>query len=72
MVMTTLTLKTTSLKKLHLIEELAKELGIVVEKSVSSKKTKTPNASTIRAIKEAKAGKAEKMTLDEFKNLLYS
>jgi hypothetical protein len=70
--MTTLTLKTTSLKKLHLIEELAKELGITVEKSVSSNKTKTPNTTTTKAIKEAKEGKTEKMTLGEFKNLLYS
>lgn len=72
MTMTTLTLKTTSLKKLNLIEELAKELGITVEKSVSPNKKKTPNTKTIKAIKEAKAGKAEKMTLDQFKKLLYS
>jgi hypothetical protein len=67
--MTTLTLKTTSKKKLNLIEELAKELGILVEKSVEVKKTKTPNSTTLKAIKETKA---EKMNIIEFRKLLYS
>ncbi len=67
--MTTLTLKTTSKKKLNLIEELAKELGILVEKSVKVKKTKTPNSTTLKAIKESKA---EKMNIIEFRKLLYS
>jgi hypothetical protein len=67
--MTTLTLKTTSKKKLNLIEELAKELGILVEKSVEVRKTKTPNSTTLKAIKEAKA---EKMNIIEFRKLLYS
>ncbi len=67
--MTTLTLKTTSKKKLNLIEELAKELGILIEKSVEVKKTKTPNSTTLKAIKETKA---EKMNIIEFRKLLYS
>jgi hypothetical protein len=67
--MTTLTLKTTSKKKLNLIEELAKELGILVEKSIEVKKTKTPNSTTHKAIKETKA---EKMNISEFRKLMYS
>jgi len=72
MVMTTLTLKTTSKRKLELIEELAKELGITVEKAETKKTSKTPNATTVKSIKEAKSGKTEKMSLGEFRNLLYS
>lgn len=70
--MTTLTLKTTSKRKLELIEELAKELGITVEKVASKKSSKTPNATTVKSIKEAKSGKTEKMDLGEFRKLLYS
>lgn len=66
--MSTITLKTTSKKKLDLIEALAKELGITVQKDTS----KTPNATTMKAIKEAKTGKTTKVSLDNFRKQLYA
>ena len=47
--MSTITLKTTSKKKLDLIEALAKELGITVQKDTD----KMPNTTTMKAIKDA-------------------
>lgn len=70
--MTTLTLRASSKKKLNLIEELAKELGIIVEKTEKSKVTKSHNGTTRKAILEAKKGKGEKMNIEEFRKLLYS
>jgi len=68
--MSTIILKTTSKKKLDLIEALAKELGISVQKEIV--KTKTPNSTTLKAIKEAKLGKSTKVTLDAFRKQLYA
>lgn len=68
--MSTIILKTSSKKKLDLIEALAKELGISVQKEVV--KTKIPNSTTIKAIKEAKTGKSTKVTLDAFRKQLYA
>lgn len=66
--MSTITLKTTSKKKLDLIEALAKELGITVQKDGAKK----PNATTLKAIKEAKTGKTTKVSLDNFRKQLYA
>ncbi|HQV78568.1 MAG TPA: hypothetical protein PLJ42_06370 [Chitinophagales bacterium] len=66
--MSTITLKTTSKKKLDLIEALAKELGITVQKDTD----KMPNTTTIKAIKEAKTGKTTKVSLDNFRKQLYA
>lgn len=67
--MSTLILKTTSKKKLDLIEALAKELGISIQKETS--RTKVPNSTTLKAIKEAKTGKSTKVTLGAFRKQLY-
>ena len=66
--MSTITLKTTSKKKLDLIEALAKELGITVQKDTD----KMPNTTTMKAIKEAKTGKTTKVSLDNFRKQLYA
>ena len=66
--MSTITLKTTSKKKLDLIEALAKELGITVQKDTD----KMPNTTTIKAINEAKTGKTTKVSLDNFRKQLYA
>ena len=66
--MSTITLNTTSKKKLDLIEALAKELGITVQKDTD----KMPNTTTIKAIKEAKTGKTTKVSLDNFRKQLYA
>ncbi|MBP6154886.1 MAG: hypothetical protein KA457_08705 [Chitinophagales bacterium] len=66
--MSTITLKTTSKKKLDLMEALAKELGITVQKDTD----KMPNTTTIKAIKEAKTGKTTKVSLDNFRKQLYA
>lgn len=68
--MSTIILKTTSKKKLDLIEALAKELGISVQREVA--KSKTPNATTLNAIKEAKTGKTTKVSLEAFRKQLYA
>lgn len=47
--MSTITLSGSSKKKLKLIEELAKELGLIIEK--------TPNKETLKAMKDAKTGR---------------
>lgn len=66
--MSTITLKTTSKKKLDLMEALAKELGITVQKDTD----KMPNTTTMKAIKEAKTGKTTKVSLDNFRKQLYA
>jgi|GEM_PF-1883695 hypothetical protein len=70
--MITLTLKANSKKKLGIIEEMAKELGITVEKSIAPAKEKTFNNTTIKAIKDAKAGKTTRVSINGFRKLLYA
>jgi hypothetical protein len=70
--MTTLTLKATSKRKLNIIEAMAKELGITVQKSSEPAKEKVPNVITVKAIKEAKAGKTTRVSIDGFRKLLYA
>lgn len=70
--MATLTLKATSKRKLSIIEAMAKELGIDVYKSTEPAKAKVPNDTTIKAIKEAKTGKTSRVSIDEFRKLLYA
>jgi hypothetical protein len=70
--MTTLTLKGSSKRKLNIIEALAKELGLSVQKSEYPVKEKAPNVTTAKAIKEAKAGKTTRVSIDGFRKLLYA
>jgi hypothetical protein len=70
--MITLTLKANSKKRLGMIEELAKELGITVEKHKECTKERTANTTTLKAIKEAKSGKTTRVSINEFRKLLYT